>query len=258
MAVETPGMYRKDGQIYKVQIAVHGSGKPYAKLLMDTGRVDSDGKPVFKFEFAPGRVRDLRPSDMMTLAEAKEFGALYGVCCVCGRLLTDETSIEAGIGPICAKGGKGANAFDWKVEIYQTDEEREIALAREAAEDLAEVAVKKNNRTITMDANKYGPVFVLRWDYTDPDFAVIKDEVKSWDWQITKRAWNPEMKAWTVDAAKSDEAVAIVSEFASRREFTLSPEAKANTSTVDAAPAPEIEKAIEGLPMTFNDLLKVV
>lgn len=40
--------------------------------------------------------------DTMTLEEAKQFGALYGVCMVCGRTLTDPKSVEAGIGPICA------------------------------------------------------------------------------------------------------------------------------------------------------------
>lgn len=33
---------------------------------------------------------------------AKRIGKLTGVCCVCGRTLTNEGSIEEGIGPICA------------------------------------------------------------------------------------------------------------------------------------------------------------
>lgn len=90
------GMYMKDGAIFKVQRAVHGSGHLYAKRLTESG-----------FEFAPGIVAALRPEDKMTVAQAKEYGALYGTCCVCGRTLTDEKSIEAGIGPIC--GGKA----DW-------------------------------------------------------------------------------------------------------------------------------------------------
>jgi hypothetical protein len=39
----------------------------------------------------------------MTLDQAKAFGALYGACCNCGKTLTDERSIEAGIGPVCAR-----------------------------------------------------------------------------------------------------------------------------------------------------------
>ena len=82
------------GAVAKVQIAVHGSGRPYAKLL------DMDAQ---SFSYLPGGLkivaRDYRP---MTLDEAKAFGKLYGVCCRCGRTLTDEFSIAQGIGPVCA------------------------------------------------------------------------------------------------------------------------------------------------------------
>jgi len=57
---------------------------------------------VVHFVYDPGAVRRLRPEHRMSLEEAKEFGALYGTCCVCGRTLTNEDSIEAGIGPVCA------------------------------------------------------------------------------------------------------------------------------------------------------------
>lgn len=90
------GMYRLGDVIYKVQHAVHGSGRQYAKELVQYGD-DSWG-----FEFAKGIVYKLRPEHKMSLEDAKEFGALYGTCCVCGRTLTNEASIEAGIGPICA------------------------------------------------------------------------------------------------------------------------------------------------------------
>jgi hypothetical protein len=99
------GMYRKDGVIYKVQIAVHGSGKPYAKRLefvegQDMG--DSGLRGTWHFVYDRGAVRELGPEHRLTLEQAKEFGALYGTCCVCGRTLTDEKSIAAGIGPVCA------------------------------------------------------------------------------------------------------------------------------------------------------------
>lgn len=85
------GMYLKDGVVYKIQHAVHGSGRQYAKQL--------DGNT---FTYAQGAITRLTAEDKMTLEQAKEYGALYGTCCVCGRTLTDEKSIEAGIGPICA------------------------------------------------------------------------------------------------------------------------------------------------------------
>lgn len=91
----TEGMYRiADGTVFKVQKAVHGSGNLYAKRLTEDG-----------FEYAPGAIRTLTVADKMTLDEAKAWGVLYGTCCVCGRTLTDEQSIAAGIGPVCA--GKG-------------------------------------------------------------------------------------------------------------------------------------------------------
>jgi hypothetical protein len=95
----TEGMYRtEDGTIYKVQVAHHGTGKLYAKKLVQEG-------DAWRFEYERGAIYRLTASDKMTLEEAKAFGALYGTCCVCGRTLTDEESIAAGIGPVCA--GKG-------------------------------------------------------------------------------------------------------------------------------------------------------
>lgn len=95
------GFYSHDGSIYKVIRAVHGSGRKYAKRLdLETG----------EWIHAPGKVKDLRPEMKLTLDEAlktaKATGlnpdsALYGRCFVCGRTLTDETSIDLGIGPVC-------------------------------------------------------------------------------------------------------------------------------------------------------------
>jgi hypothetical protein len=105
-AADVDGMYLlPDGRIVKVQYAVHGSGKPYAKLLtkLDVPKT-SRGKEIgWDFEYAPGLVKECKPEFKMTLEQAKEWGALYGACCNCGATLTDEVSIEAGIGPVCAK-----------------------------------------------------------------------------------------------------------------------------------------------------------
>lgn len=111
--VSIEGMHRLDGKIYKVQVAVHGSGRPYAKVLVTDqigtcgGCEKCDGEdrcPVYssRFEYAAGVVRRLSLETRLSLSEAKEFGAVYGTCCVCSRTLTNEVSIEAGIGPICA------------------------------------------------------------------------------------------------------------------------------------------------------------
>lgn len=105
-AVTEAGMYRKvikvNGEqivhIYKVQKAVHGSGHLYAKALV-LGRHGEKAS----FVYAPGAIKTLTTADKMTLEQAKEFGAIYGVCVRCGATLTDEHSIELGIGPVCAK-----------------------------------------------------------------------------------------------------------------------------------------------------------
>lgn len=96
------GMYQLDGAIYKVQHAVHGSGQQYAKRLHISLGQGRNGGNRAEFIYEPGAVRRLRPEHRMTIEQAQQFGALYGTCCQCGRTLTDEKSIEAGIGPICA------------------------------------------------------------------------------------------------------------------------------------------------------------
>lgn len=91
------GMYTLGEMIIKVQFAKQGSGNLYAKKLVKS----EDTKSGWAFEYAPGLVNQLKAEDRMSLEEAKKFGALYGVCCVCAADLTDEKSIAAGIGPIC-------------------------------------------------------------------------------------------------------------------------------------------------------------
>jgi len=44
----------------------------------------------------------LRQAEADPLAAAVAYGRASGRCAVCGRDLTDPTSIEAGIGPVCA------------------------------------------------------------------------------------------------------------------------------------------------------------
>src|SRR5688500_7563697 len=91
-----------DFHVFKVIVAVHKTGRKYAKLLnTETG----------EWDMAPGRVRDLRPEMRMTLDQALAVarvvandvnGALYGRCFKCGRTLTAEDSIERFMGPVCA------------------------------------------------------------------------------------------------------------------------------------------------------------
>lgn len=95
------GIYFKDGIIFKVVHAVHGSGKQYAKQLMIT----TDGEKTYgSFEYA-GRapLATLTADDKLTAAKAKEYGLLYGMCVNCTKDLTKEESIHVGYGQTCAK-----------------------------------------------------------------------------------------------------------------------------------------------------------
>lgn len=90
--VSDEGMYRNaEGEIFRVQRSKE-SGNLYAKRLdiIDGG-----------FVYEAGAIRNLKPSDRMTLDEAKAFGVEYGICCVCGAFLTNEVSVAEGIGPVC-------------------------------------------------------------------------------------------------------------------------------------------------------------
>jgi hypothetical protein len=99
----TEGMWYLGERIIKVQKAIHGSGQLYTKELLQTRCVDEDD-PIWEFQLLKGGRALLQKSDKarkMTLEEAMQFGKLYGICCACGRTLTNELSIELGIGPYC-------------------------------------------------------------------------------------------------------------------------------------------------------------
>jgi hypothetical protein len=90
----TPGFYLCNAGAFKVQ-AAKVSGNLYAmKLDTNTG----------KFEYDKGAIFNLRPETRMTKEQAAEYGRRTGVCLICGRTLTDPTSVAQGIGPICIKG----------------------------------------------------------------------------------------------------------------------------------------------------------
>jgi hypothetical protein len=100
------GIYRSaDGSVYKVQESKQ-SGNLYAQKLTPIGgdRLNETGATVhWTFVYAPGAIKSLTPADRLTLEQAKAFGIKYGVCIVCGRLLSDAKSVANGIGPVCGK-----------------------------------------------------------------------------------------------------------------------------------------------------------
>lgn len=109
--VTKDGMYRNPatGEIWKVQVAVHGSGQLYAKRLvkLDEPAIKRGKEVSYGFEYVPGGLKTLDARWRMTLVEAQEFGALYGCCIRCGLTLTKEESIARAMGDVCA------NAKNW-------------------------------------------------------------------------------------------------------------------------------------------------
>ncbi len=95
------GFYSMDSQIYKVQANLAGTRK-YAKVLLVGEIADGEFKGSWDYESAKGAIYHLRPEMKLSESEAAAFGKLYGICCICSARLTNEKSIERGIGPICA------------------------------------------------------------------------------------------------------------------------------------------------------------
>ncbi len=117
-AIDRDGMYRdpETGAIYKVQWnKASGNGQSlYAKRMV---LYTTDGEAIREFFlggekieatkasfiYASGAVRTIKPEWRMSMEEAKQFGALYGTCMRCGKVLTREESIERAMGPVCSK-----------------------------------------------------------------------------------------------------------------------------------------------------------
>lgn len=80
-----------DGKVVKVQFNRARTNR-YAKVLdTETGAFEYAGKAPLRWEL-----------ERLTAERAAELGRLYGMCVACGATLTDEDSIERGLGPICA------------------------------------------------------------------------------------------------------------------------------------------------------------
>jgi hypothetical protein len=92
----TVGIYSVGETVFKVYPALNG-GHLLAKKLELQGLAQ---KPTWVYQGAATRF--VQAEQLMNLEQAKEFGRITGVCAMCGRMLTDEQSIAAGIGPVCA------------------------------------------------------------------------------------------------------------------------------------------------------------
>jgi len=95
--VTEEGLYRDGDTVYRVKYNQERT-RLYAKRFVPEATSKSD-----RFVYEGGAIKRLSASNRLTVQEAEELGARYGVCCVCGAELTDAKSIERGIGPVCAK-----------------------------------------------------------------------------------------------------------------------------------------------------------
>ena len=89
-----------DGRLVKVIHAIHGSGYQYGKVLVP----DNVGTSAPNWVKETGILAEVAASGKRVDTDesrSRELGKLYGVCMVCGTELTDESSIEMGIGPVC-------------------------------------------------------------------------------------------------------------------------------------------------------------
>ena len=91
VAIEV-GAYLHDGVVYSVR-RNSGSGRLHAFSF------DADRK---QWIFARDIVYQIKPEERLTLAQASQFGASTGYCVHCGRTLTVQKSVVAGMGRVCA------------------------------------------------------------------------------------------------------------------------------------------------------------
>lgn len=98
--VTEPGMYRLGSNVFQV-VWNQSQTHLYAKLYVPT----YVGAKLHKFEFIydKGSIFKLDAKNRMTVAEVAQLGKESGWCWVCHRKLKVQKSIEAGIGPVCAK-----------------------------------------------------------------------------------------------------------------------------------------------------------
>lgn len=99
------GVYQRNGTIYVVRKNRTNQGLHARRLVEIGGRRLTEADTVVKIEFEYDRdaLLQLRPEDRMTLEDAKPFVIKYGRCIACDTPLSDATSVERGIGPVCVK-----------------------------------------------------------------------------------------------------------------------------------------------------------
>lgn len=81
------------GKVYRVRESQRGY--LYAEELI--------GEPNGRtgWHYSRGTIGQLSTETKITSEQAAQYGQAFGICAICGRTLTNPTSVELGIGPVC-------------------------------------------------------------------------------------------------------------------------------------------------------------
>ncbi len=89
------GFYFLDGEVYRVKASKATPARRYAYIFQVAEGMKGH------YEYTKGAIFRLSMEHKLTREQASSIGHATGVCCVCGRELTDPVSVAQGIGPIC-------------------------------------------------------------------------------------------------------------------------------------------------------------
>ena len=92
------GAYLLDGVIYSIRQGRESKKWQvwtYSSIESKYARLPKDEEVAI--------LKKIQPADRLTLENAIKYSVQTGICCHCGRTLTQLKSVTGGIGPICAK-----------------------------------------------------------------------------------------------------------------------------------------------------------
>jgi len=93
------GMYRNGETIYRVYF-----GQQSGRMLLKRIVVDTGTESGYSYEYVGAAAYRLPPTATpLPLDEAKAWGRMTNTCCVCAKRLDVPESVDAGIGPKCAR-----------------------------------------------------------------------------------------------------------------------------------------------------------
>ena len=99
---------QQDVQVAKELVFRDEDGEVTTEPLIQVSKTDegvtyNSGDPIGEWEYVgKGPLSRLTPEMLLNEEDAARFGQVYGWCGKCGRVLRNEESKAAGIGPVCA------------------------------------------------------------------------------------------------------------------------------------------------------------